>query len=861
MLDPGLLELKGARVETKYTTLATIKFLSGLMTQRSPFAGIDTRYGTRFMGGRPDALLAGSNCEISNKLTLQRRPGLVAYGTSSIPAPLTFYEWQSVKPFGLVLMVDTASAVYNYSTTHAGIYLDKATSAEQTNFLDLVDTLYMYDGVEAYKIVGPNLLTYSNTFTNAAWAKANAPLTAGQTDPLGGTAATKISWVFASSLSNVQQVVTPNYTPVPSNTFTFSVWLKVASGAESVTLEIIDQVNFVAVSSVKALTTSWVKYQVTGTMSSGLSTSGQQSLTVVITTPTATTPVYVYGAQLEVGGPATPTQLTTTKPQGVYLTGILAPVTAPTLSFSSVGSAWVHSHAYSLGNQIIDSNGNLQQVTTPGTSGGTAPVWATSQGSTTADGATLVWTMQAPSGFLSPKTGYQYYYAFLNSATGQPSNVSPVSAATGPLLGQSITVDGDGSTDPQVDEVAIYRNVDGGAFFYQLATVTNPGAGTWTYVDTVQDSGLNTSIYAPVGLLNTPPPTGALDPVFHSGRVWVHSGNNVYYSAGPDNAVSLNVILNAVSAESWPALNLVPFDAPVVRKLSTAAGLLVWTTSDIWIVTGSDLSSYSPTKIFSGHGLRSWNALDVEGSNLYMYLADRQFLMINLSTGSLEMGFPVGDVLETTFDPTEVYVARHIAGSQDNAIYFADGSTWWYRVNPNQVGASMSGEQTPLWSPKATVANGVGAIASVETTPGVFQLLVGQTSTGVVLVRDITVFEDNGASYTWDGTIGCVVLATAGTLAETESITTEMVAVGTTAKVEVLLDEISGTFEELKQKVNDPPQLVPSTSVYSNRFYLSQGPVPPLCRYLQIKLSGAANDTKDELLALSIRGVLVPEQV
>jgi hypothetical protein len=48
-------------------------------------------------------------------------------------------------------------------------------------------------------------------------------------------------------------------------------------------------------------------------------------------------------------------------------------------------------------NQIRDSNGNLQIITTYGTSGATQPVWSTTIGGTTVDG-TVVWTMLDPNG-------------------------------------------------------------------------------------------------------------------------------------------------------------------------------------------------------------------------------------------------------------------------------------------------------------------------------------------------------------------------------------------------------------------------------------------------------------------------------
>jgi len=56
--------------------------------------------------------------------------------------------------------------------------------------------------------------------------------------------------------------------------------------------------------------------------------------------------------------------------------------------------AWAASTYYSPLALIIDSNGNLQQVITPGVSGASHPTWATSLSATTPDGAgSLVWVM------------------------------------------------------------------------------------------------------------------------------------------------------------------------------------------------------------------------------------------------------------------------------------------------------------------------------------------------------------------------------------------------------------------------------------------------------------------------------------
>jgi hypothetical protein len=57
----------------------------------------------------------------------------------------------------------------------------------------------------------------------------------------------------------------------------------------------------------------------------------------------------------------------------------------------AVTTPWQANHAYAIGAQILDSNGNVQQCTAAGTSGASAPSWNKTIGVHTSDGS-VTWT-------------------------------------------------------------------------------------------------------------------------------------------------------------------------------------------------------------------------------------------------------------------------------------------------------------------------------------------------------------------------------------------------------------------------------------------------------------------------------------
>ena len=88
-MSQSLLAQAGAQPQKqpKFVPLFIDRAFTGLYTQRSVLHDPSDLSTSRFYGGRPDALWQGSNVELTNRLTLQRRPGLSAFSTATYPTP------------------------------------------------------------------------------------------------------------------------------------------------------------------------------------------------------------------------------------------------------------------------------------------------------------------------------------------------------------------------------------------------------------------------------------------------------------------------------------------------------------------------------------------------------------------------------------------------------------------------------------------------------------------------------------------------------------------------------------------------------------------------------------------------------
>jgi hypothetical protein len=423
---------------------------------------------------------------------------------------------------------------------------------------------------------------------------------------------------------------------------------------------------------------------------------------------------------------------------------------------------------------IIDSNSNLEGVAETGISGTSAPTWPSSINAITKDTGypTLQWIEEGSTptsttaGTISAtsRQGFLYWIALVNTLDQTVSNVGLVSAGTGQFLNGQVTLaPGTGlgtladvqAIDPQADYVAIFRSADGfptplliPGFVNSPYTVPLVQYLENGFVDTVPDVQLNTLIQGAQAGENTPPAIGAINLTYHLNRIWYSLGNIVYYTSGP-----LAPIGNGTDGTA-PG-NFAACPSQVKRLVPCAIGMLVFTQSDVYIIVGNGTASspLSPAiPYLHGIGLGNYNAMDINGGLIGFLTTDKQFVIFDPSAGLNYCGFNIGDQFRVnngapgqSWNPATAYIAWYVNG-EDAGWYAADAVNGWYRMIYTPAPEATGGV---TWSTFATIQGSCGAIASIETSPGVHNLLIGQTvASGNILVRDLNATTDNGMVIT-----------------------------------------------------------------------------------------------------------------
>lgn len=462
---------------------------------------------------------------------------------------------------------------------------------------------------------------------------------------------------------------------------------------------------------------------------------------------------------------------------------------------------------------------------------------------------------------LNTQVGYQYVQCFGNAYSGHISSPSPPSIygtpATninypllytdppGSLAAAQITVVG--SDDPQVTDVHIFRTTDGGGEpFYELpnSPIPNPGAATATIVDFAQDWELQIANIAPTPHFNDPPPEGAVDPVWFSGRLWMHKGNLLFFASGPD-------ITMGNEQEAWfPAYVFEIPGAEIIRKFPLPGGMLVVTVDEIYIVRGTSTASFIVSDFVKDTGMRTWTAADSDGTNVYVYSSDRQFLLIN-ANGLNPANQNIADTIQVV-DPRLAHVVQWRFGANQSWVFVGDGSTFIYPFNPD----------LNAWATIQAPVGGVRAMGNVETMPGVFQFWRARPVDGsLITFRDVTSFRDEGWAYPCHATFGPITVADFLTLAQLRDIALVTARTSSVVNVSVLPNEVlpirAKQFQLLTRSSSEPPELSgdnESLSFRADRYSWKSCPYPELVNFAFLRIDFSADANPDELWNWTIGG-------
>jgi hypothetical protein len=804
------------------------RFTAGYNTNRSPLQAPIRITG---LSAVPlyDAMIDGLNVEISPRNTVVRRPGLPQYCSVAVTGtPLGFSQFKRIgnSPY---LLLDTTTGIYQFTTSAITSIFAKTTSA-QSSFQQAGTTLYTCDGVDAKK--------FDSSLAATNWGIA-APTVAPSVANISaaGQPAWAASTYYNPSLliddtnGNLQLLTTagttngtqPVWATVAGNTTTdgTAVWTCKGQAARQ-TSHVYAANSYIEV--------DYSKSQIVWVWNPA---EGQYE-------PHATTVNYSDFFNTANGGTSSATATGSIS----WAPGIGSKVTdgsvtwanaGTKITWSSIGaSTLVSTNAY-----IVDSNGNQQTANKAGKSSSSAPTWSTVLNAVTSDGTTS-WTNNGSVSAANPLP-WQYVFVYKNSTTAHISSTSPASNAIFLAVASNIALSGLGSGDSQVDKIEIYRISQGGSTYYFLDTVTNPGAGiSWSYVDSSPDSILNTQQIVTTVPLNNPPPSGASLVAFYQGRLWVASGNNLYFDGGGD-------IINGVAHECFPPANVFPYLSTITALVPTSQGLVVFLSDEIHAILGGPQTlTYYDQTLFQGVGTKSQNNVTQDQDEIYFISSQGQGL--NLSPSDFgEFGFSIADVLQSTFNPSTSYLAAHRSGP-DVGIFVSDDSTNLIRFN----------QTSSIWSLPARPVGGCGPIASLETSTAVYSLLT--VIGGKICSRSLTNFTDaSGSTYSAFGTFGSIEVASmASPTANIRNVAIRNTAAGSLPSVGILQNATTGTFSAVPYSNSIPARLDGNNSgqnIRQSQYDLSKAS-PTLSynqfNHVQLKVSWPAENALNELIAFSL---------
>lgn len=756
----------------------------------------------RVMGRRVielyDALIAGNDWEITPWLSLKRRAGHTAYVTITYAA-MKLYSWKS-NTQGTIPIVDTLQDVEYVSSGSTVQINTKAVNSGQnlqSSILGIGDYLYVGNPQQSFKWDGPNGI---QGVTN--WGITNNATAYGPT--IAGTGANSGGGVAWTNPTNV----------------TSAVSFATVSLSSSQTAQILTATSF------------------------GFSVPTGSNITGIVVTMNAQNS----GRQLQVNLMKAGVAVGTLKT--VAISGSPIALTLGTAS-DLWGATWAATDVNNTNFGISIRSGFPSVATNNEINNVNITIYVNAGVTGTPTG----------SGSFSAVNGFTYVVAYGNSISGEISNASVPGPNTGPFSSKSyVGVPVTASTDPQVNQIRVFRTTDsgGGNQFFEISN--SPFANTSTTIqDTTPDTSLQVTSQAEINLGNTPPPAGIVNLEWFAGRMWGSVNNLLYASTGPETLSGTAPNSNWNPEFQW----VIP--GPIVRNVNSPNGMIVFTNDDSYIVRGTDITNYTVNEFVKDFGIRTYNAVDTDGTNLYVFTSDRQFIMLGPS-GAEDIGLPIADQL-LNVDSTSCYVSVNRYGLDSIVRILDTVNNVYYDFNLNQQCWQLPG----ILQMAACTAMG-----SIETSPGVWRLLLSSTNSGVTQLayRDLSSFLDLGTAYAPNAVFGSIQLADPGNLAKfggRGGMCLEYTNAGTAPTLSVLFNDIgatltnavgsqiTGTFTGFNAgyPISGIPTLAEPTVNYRTLYYYMAGlkkRLSGLVRHMQFQISAPAENTATELIGFGIFG-------
>lgn len=439
--------------------------------------------------------------------------------------------------------------------------------------------------------------------------------------------------------------------------------------------------------------------------------------------------------------------------------------------------------------------------------------------------------------------GYSWRYAFGNSTTGHIGQISDPATYTGNVTSKQFTITGSNTTDAQVNQVHIYRTGDGGATWYELPNSPITYVGGWSLLDTAANTALNTANQASLPGQNAPP-TAAKSCAYYAGRIWIASGDAVYYSAFEES-------INGIQQESFPTINKYTFGQEVTGLAVCQNSLLVFGRSLITRITGDSLATFVRKTFKTRAGVDNQANIAQGGGNIVAWLDTTNTVWATDGITTQELGLPIRTDL-AGYTITTASVSFH-----------SDSIRRWLVISDAASSASSVFDcDQGQWMPGKWTLGGY-AIHSGETSPGAYTLLRTTNAGTRVLSMSPSTFTDNGSTYS-ENLISCLMELSDGK-GPGEVGVTEFVAIdrNTVALSDVLVltddDPAQGTFVSVFSNEINPPDRTQGSFVISKFYPLRGGGGQATAQRAAVKFVWNAQSSKWELYTVNFVSSRVEE--